>query len=106
MTFQLTLTLSDEEYERLSQEAASRGTPIESLVHELLAKAHTSQAPGRSSLTSREFLEQQYREGKVANLPTGRRLSPEEQAERERLAAKLAGGTSLSEMVIEDRGPR
>jgi hypothetical protein len=106
MTYQMTLTLSDEEYARLSREAASRRQPIESLVHELLARAYALQAPARPTLTSREFLEQLYREGKIANLPTRQPLTADEQAERERLARRLADGMSASDMVIEDRGPR
>ncbi len=50
-------------------------------------------------------MEQQYREGKTLNIPTRRRLTQEEQAERERLAKLFAGGKPISEMVIEDRGP-
>lgn len=56
-------------------------------------------------LTGREFMEQQYREGKLLNLPKPQPLSPEEQAERERLAQLFAGGKPMSEIVIEGRGP-
>jgi|GraSoi2013_100cm_1033763.scaffolds.fasta_scaffold134061_2 hypothetical protein len=57
-------------------------------------------------LTAREFMEQQYLEGELLNLPTRQPWSQEERAERERLAQAFAGGKSASEMVIEDRGPR
>ena len=50
-------------------------------------------------------MEQQYREGKLLNLPKPQPLSPEEQAERERLAQLFAGGKPMSEIVIEGRGP-
>lgn len=56
-------------------------------------------------LTGREFMEQQYREGKLLNLPTQQPLTPEEEAELERLARVFAGGKPMSEMIIEDRGP-
>lgn len=56
-------------------------------------------------LTGREFMEQQYREGKLLNLPKPQPLSSEEQTERERLAQLFAGGKPMSEIVIEGRGP-
>jgi hypothetical protein len=106
MTYQMTLTLSDEEYAELSRESVRRGTPIEALIHELIARGRNAATQPHPTMTSREFLEKQYREGKVANLPSRQALSAEEQAERERLARKLAGGKPASEMAIEDRGPR
>jgi len=56
-------------------------------------------------LTEREFMEKQYHEGKLLNLPTRKPLTEEEQKERARLAQVFAGGKPLSEMIIEDRGP-
>jgi hypothetical protein len=61
-------------------------------------------APG-GELSSRAFVERQYREGKILNLPTREVLTPEAEAEREALAQRLAGGIPASDMVIEDRGP-
>ncbi len=49
-------------------------------------------------------MKQLYREGKLLNLPNPQPLSPEEQAERERLAQLLAGGKSMSEIISEGRG--
>ncbi len=57
-------------------------------------------------LPGREFMKQQYREGKLLNLPKRQPLTEEEKAERARLAQVFAGGKPMSEMVIEDRGPR
>jgi hypothetical protein len=56
-------------------------------------------------MTDREFMEQQYRNGSLLNLPTRRPWSEEEKTERARLARLFAGGKPASEMVIEDRGP-
>ncbi len=56
-------------------------------------------------LTVHEFEEKLYREGLIENIPTRQPLTPEEQAERERLSQVFAGGKPMSEMVIEDRGP-
>ncbi len=57
-------------------------------------------------LTGRSFTEQLYREGKLLNLPEPHPLSPEEQAERGRLAQVFAGGKSMSEIISEGRGSR
>ncbi len=48
-----------------------------------------------------EFL---YQEGIVENVPTNEPDTPEEAAERERLASLFSQGKSAAEMVIEDRG--
>jgi hypothetical protein len=64
-----------------------------------------SSIPSKRPLTEQEFMEQQYREGKLLNLPVPQPLTEEEQAERERLAQVFAGGKPMSEMIIEDRGP-
>lgn len=50
-----------------------------------------------------EFL---YQEGIVENVPTNEPDTPDEAAERERLASLFSQGKSAAEMVIEDRGPR
>ncbi len=108
MAYQMTVTLSDQEYAALEAEAAKSGKQPETLLHEIMARQlHTSSTPetAKRPLTGREFMEQQYREGKTLNIPTRRRLTQEEQAERERLAKLFAGGKPISEMVIEDRGP-
>lgn len=55
-------------------------------------------------MTGRELAEKLYREGRLANLATKRPLTPEEQAERERLARLFASDKLASDMVIEDRG--
>lgn len=92
----------------LSREAAKKGKPIKSLLHEVLfqhIQAATSLTP---PLTNREIQEYLYREGIIDHIPTGEPDKPEVEAERERLA-RLFGfgyGKPASEMVIEDRGPR
>lgn len=50
-----------------------------------------------------EFL---HREGVTENLPTDEPDTPEEAAERERLARLFGRGMPVSEIVIDDRGPR
>ncbi len=102
MAYQITLT--DQEYATLATEAAKNGLQPEMLLREMIQRLRSS-SQGKSSLTEDEFLEKQYREGKILNIPTRRRLTPEEQARREYLAQLFAGGKPASEMVIEDRGP-
>lgn len=50
-----------------------------------------------------EFL---HREGITENIPTNEPDTPEEAAERERLARLFGQGKPVSEIVIDDRGPR
>lgn len=100
MAYEMSVTLTDEEYAQLSSEAARSGKPVESLVHDILAQRL------HSAMTSRAFTEQQYAEGKILTLPRRKPLTADEAAERERRAQLLSGGTLASEMVIEDRGPR
>lgn len=104
MSYQMIVTLSDQEYATLKAEAAKSGKHPEMLLHEIMAQRLQSPSPTTHPLTGREFMEQQYREGKVLNIPTRRSLTQEERAERERLGQLFAGGKPLSEMVIEDRG--
>ena len=109
MAYELSVTLTDEEYAGLAAEAARSGKPVEELVHDILAQ-HIHRASPLSTpsypMTNCTFMEQQYREGKVLGLPTREPLTGPEAAERERRAQLLKDGTPASEMVIEDRGPR
>ena len=47
-----------------------------------------------------------YREGVIENLPTDESETAGEDAERQRLSHLFGRGKPVSEMVIEDRGPR
>ena len=108
MAHQMTITLSDQEYDALKAEAAKRGKRLDILLHEIMTRQLQSSIDSETTkrpLTGREFMEQQYREGKLLNLPTRRRFTQEEQAERQRLAKRFSGGKNASDMVIEDRGP-
>ncbi len=103
--YQMTITLTDQEYALLTAEAEKNGKRPEALLHEIMLQrlhpAHQTKHP----MTEQEFEEKLYREGKVLNIPTRQPLTPKEQAERERLAHVFAKGKLMSEMVIEDRGP-
>ena len=102
MAYQMTITLSDQEYAALKAEAAKSGQQPETLLHEIMVQRLQSPSTTKRPLTGREFMEQQYHAGKILNIPTRRPLTQQEQAERERLGRIFASGKSLSEMVIED----
>ena len=104
MNYQMTVTLTDQEYQTLAAEAAKRGDSPETLLRDLIRHLPLASTTERS-MTGRELAEKLYREGKLLNLATQRPLSPEEQAERERLARLFASDKPASKMVIEDRGP-
>ncbi len=77
---------------------------VEDLIDRMRQRLHLSPQVKRP-LTIGEFEEKLYREGLIENIPTRQPLTPEEQAEQERLSQVFAGGKPMSEMVIEDRGP-
>ncbi|GAC1350321.1 MAG: hypothetical protein NVS3B14_12890 [Ktedonobacteraceae bacterium] len=104
MAYQMTVVLTDQEYQVLAAEATRRGEQPETLLRDLIQHLQPASAE-RHSMTGRELAEKLYHEGKLASLSTKRFLTQEEQEERERLARLFAGGKPASEMVIEDRGP-
>jgi hypothetical protein len=104
MTYQVTIILTDQEYAALAAEAAKSGKQPEALIRDMVRRLQSSSQSERP-MTEREFEEKLYREGLIENIPTRRPLTPEEQAERERLGQLFAGGKPMSEMIIEDRGP-
>jgi len=103
MAYQMTVTLTDQEYQLLALEASKSGKQPETLVRDMIRGLQASSVE-QHLMTGRELAEKLYREGKLANLATQRPLSKEEQGERERLVQRLVGGKPASEMVIEDRG--
>ena len=105
MVYRMTVTLNEAEYAALSTEAARRGKPLESFLHEVLVQHLQPSATEMHSLNSREVAEYLYREGIIEHIPTGEAESDETAAERKRLAHLFSQGKRASEMVIEDRGP-
>lgn len=101
MSHQLTLLLSDDEYERLVQEAMQRGSTIEAFAHQRLMEF----PEGASTSESRTVQEYLHNQGVIAEVPSGESDTPEEEAEVDRLARLLGAGRTASEMIIEDRGP-
>lgn len=105
MAYQMTVTLSEQEYQKLVMEATRRGEQPETLLHDLIQRLPTS-SQETHSMTGHELTEKLYREGKLASLATRRPLAQEEREQRERFVQQLGKGSKpVSEMVIEDRGP-
>jgi hypothetical protein len=110
MTHQINVTLTDNEYNELSAQMGSDDT-FETLLHKLLrGHLQSPSSPKRPLATKRDISLCLYRQGLIKHIPEGRDDTPEEAAERRRLAELFGqvepGGKLASEMVIEDRGPR
>ena len=102
MAYQITLT--DQEYTTLAEEAAKNGIQPEQFLHNMIQRLQTSPQSKRS-LMLRELVEKQYREGKISHIPTKQPLTQGELEALESRAQRYSGGKPASEMVIEDRGP-
>lgn len=117
MGHEMIVRLTDEEYAALTEEAELTGQELGELIQELLdqivaKRARLSKKLALSKRPDHQFSKQElaeylYREGVITHIPSGKRLSAEEEAELKRLGDLLgqAGGKPASEMVIEDRGP-
>ena len=105
MTYEITITLTEDEYKALVAAATREGKEPEEFLRDMVRRLPPVSEVKRP-LTGREFMELQYREGELINLPDPQQVTQEE-AERERFIQSLSGrgGKSISEMVIEDRGP-
>ena len=65
-----------------------------------------SEEPANRPMTLQEFNEYLYRKGMLLNIATREPMTPEEEAELERLGRLFADNNKLiSDEVIEDRGP-
>lgn len=103
MAYQMTVTLTDQEYQKLVSTATKSGTNPEKVLHEMIERL-PSPVEEPQALTEHELAEKLYREGKLTTLATPYTLTPQDKAERERLARLFASDQLASDMVIEDRG--
>lgn len=106
MTRQTTVTLSDAEYAAFSVEAAKSGKPLEQFLHEVLLhhlRPSTSEVHEPSRQDIQDYL---YRTGVTDHIPTNEPETQEEAIKRKYLADLFGQGKPVSEIVIEDRGPR
>ena len=107
MAHQMNITLTDEEYKALAAEVGRDEELLEERLHELLAQHLRTLRSLKGSLDTRDEMGQYlYESGLIDHIPTHRPDTPEEAAERKRLADLFGQGKPVSEMVIEDRGPR
>jgi hypothetical protein len=87
------ITLTDEDYTALAAAATRTGDSIEELVHRAIAERFASRGQAKQIGSYQH--------------PTGAPITDEEEEEMERLAQEIGPEKPwLSEMVIEDRGPR
>lgn len=117
MAHEMTLRLTDDEYAALTEEAKLTGQELGELIQELLDEIVAKRARRAKKLglvkkpdhllSKQELAEYLYSEGVITHIPSGERLSTEEETELKRIGDLLgqAGGKPASEMVIEDRGP-
>ena len=102
----VTITFSDDEYATLEAEAAGRGELVESLVREVVAHRPSSPRELTRPISPRAIEELLYRRCVIAAVPSKEPETTEQAEERERLAALFAAESPISEIIIEDRGPR
>ena len=107
MAYQMNITLTDEEYNALAAEVGRDEKLLERHLHELIAQhLHTLRSLKGSLDTRDEMGQYLYESGLIDHIPTHQSDTPEKAAERKRLADLFGQGKPVSEMVIEDRGPR
>jgi selenocysteine lyase/cysteine desulfurase len=110
MAHQVTVSLTDEEFYTLPAEVREDDDTLAMHLHGLLFDhAQTPRCPKRTLATSKDVALLLYEAGLIDTIPTGRRDTPEEAAERKRLARLFGVGPdekTASETIIEDRGLR
>src|SRR5262245_53277166 len=102
----LTIEVPPDLYERLSKEAQQVGQPVEALVEQWLARRFPSPAPAGERERAREVLRAA---GLLTELgPELKRRAQQSTATLEEVSAALsrAGGKPLSEIILEQRGPK
>lgn len=105
MSYQVKFTLTDEEYTALTSESVQSGKPLEDLLHEVLSQHIRPSSTQPYSLTRRDIQSYLYEEGITEYIPTDE-VDKEDEAERQYLAHLFGQGKPVSDMAIEDRGPR
>ena len=86
------IAVTDQDYAALTDISARTGTPIEQLVHQAI---------------SQQFASSPLEQSESIRYPVGEPLTLEEREEMERIAREMGSEKPwLSDMVLEDRGPR
>lgn len=100
----ITIDISSETYQKLAEEARTTGKKIEVLSRELLEGALKSRETARPK-TTREVLQAKGRVRPLGDT-LRRRIIPGVTLEEVRKALTQAGGPSLSDIILEQRGPK
>ncbi len=111
MTHQVKITLADGEYNIFLAEAEKAHEGLEVFLHKLITEQFHILLLSRRRLGGDPDIRQYLaRKGIIYRHPTDQPTTPEEEAEDKRLADLFgqvgADGKTVSDMVIEDRGPR
>lgn len=106
MSQQVKFTLTDEEYTALVSESAQSGKSIEDLLHEVLSQHIWPSSRQTHSLTRRDIQSYLYAEGVTEYIPNDEPNTQADEAERQHLARLFGQGRPVSDIAIEDRGPR
>ncbi|SRR6266849_2237567 len=110
MIYHVNIALTEEEYSALSAEAGRGEEMLEKHLHELISQHLHRSLPLDRSLSERDIQRYLSHRGITYRIPTDQPETPEEEAEDKRLADLFGqvgpDGKTVSEMVIEDRGPR
>ncbi len=100
----ITIDISPETYQKLAEQACNTGKKIEVLSSELLEDALTSRETARPK-TAREVLQAKGQVRPLADT-LRRRIIPGVTLDEVRKALTQAGGPSLSDIILAQRGPK
>ena len=106
MAHQVNITLTDEEYNAFLAEAGCDEEVLQERLHELLTQHLRLLLPPDRPLGDHDIQRYLSHRGIIYRIPTDQPEMLEEDPERKRLADLFGQGKPVSEMVIEDRGPR
>jgi hypothetical protein len=106
MSHQIIIHMDDDAYAALEAAAAEKGQAVEQLAEKTLVQHFPPvQMETVTSVTYNDFLRELYAAGDILNLPDPSGDLEEVQMLIE-LASSILPGKPLSEIIIEDRGPR
>ena len=98
MAYEMTVTLSDQEYTALKAEAARSGRPLNDFLHEVLTQHIRPSTTEQSHTPTRQDIQSYlYQEGVTEYIPTNGPDTQEEEAEREYLARLFGQGKPVLE---------
>ena len=101
---QIVIDLPQETYKRLEEQARRAGRSPEALTRELIETALLTSEEARPK-TAREVLQAADRVGSL-NETLRRKIIPNVTLDEVRMALTQAAGPSISEIILEQRGPK